>query len=173
MKVVGLIGRMGSGKSTAASYFVENYGFTLVKFAHPLKAMLVSLGLEPEQLEDAELKKMPSEVLCGKTPRDAMQTLGTEWGRDMIGQNLWINAWQRLASHYNFVVVDDVRFPNEAQRVIELGGRLIKIERPGHEPADRDHASERYVDDLPYHALVLNDGPIDRLGQRAYAEAWK
>jgi hypothetical protein len=48
-----------------------------VKFAGPLKSMCMALGLTEAHIE-GHLKEVPCELLCGQTPRHAMQTLGTE-----------------------------------------------------------------------------------------------
>ena len=41
---------------------------------------------------DGDLKEAPTPLFEGRTPRHAMQTLGTEWGRDRIGRDLRANA---------------------------------------------------------------------------------
>ena len=76
MKIIGLTG-LGrkSGKSTAASVPVSSSTGSpqdRVSFAGPLKAMMAALGLSSEQI-DGSLKETPCDLLCGKTPRQAMQ----------------------------------------------------------------------------------------------------
>ena len=88
MRLIAFCGYMGSGKSFAADYLIEKYGYTRVKFAGPLKDMLHTMGLTEEEIEGGD-KDKPSDLLCGRTPRWAMQSLGTEWGRECIGENLW------------------------------------------------------------------------------------
>jgi hypothetical protein len=118
----------------------------LVKFAGVLKDMLYTLGLDWDQVEGG-LKEHPCELLGGKTPRHAMQTLGTEWGRDMIHQDLWVNAWrhnvqQHLDQGLN-VVTDDCRFDNELAAAMELDALVIKLVRPQTEnDVDAGHSSE-------------------------------
>lgn len=128
--VIALTGLAGSGKSTASKYLVEKHGYQLVKFAGPLKDMLRSIGLSEEQIEGS-LKEEPCEWLQGKTPRQAMQTLGCEWGRDCIGPGLWTELWVRrvnlIISEGGRVVVDDCRFPNEAAEVRSLGGVVWRL----------------------------------------------
>lgn len=128
--VIALTGFAGSGKSTASKYLVEKHGYQLVKFAGPLKDMLRAIGLSEAQIE-GELKEEPCEWLQGATPRHAMQTLGTQWGRSCIGQSFWIELWvQRvnlIIAAGGSVVVDDCRFPNEADEVRKLGGVVWKI----------------------------------------------
>lgn len=143
--VVAFAAPAGGGKSTAARYLVESYGYTLVKFAAPLKSMMRMLGLTDEHIEGS-LKEVPCKLLCGKTPRWAMQTIGTEWGRDIIGADLWVNAWREMASDVldlgGRVACDDMRFANEESAVRELGGVVIRLDGRG--GIAGDHVSEAY-----------------------------
>lgn len=144
--IVAFTGLAGSGKSTAAAHLVNHHGYQRVRFAGPLKAMMAALGLTPEQI-DGSLKETPCELLGGKTPRHAMQTLGTEWGRDLIAPDLWIRAWNAALAKVPAgvpVVVDDCRFPNETEAVRTAGGVIVRIDRPGAGTASV-HASEQHV----------------------------
>jgi hypothetical protein len=134
-QIIALVGNAGAGKSTVAEYLMEVHRYKLVKFAGPLKTMLRAIGLDDEEIE-GERKEVPCDLLCGKTPRHAMVTLGTEWGRDLIGVNFWSGLWQEDAamhinSGYN-VVVDDCRFPNEFAAVRSMNGIAWRITRPDH-----------------------------------------
>lgn len=129
--LVGISGKAGSGKTTASAALVE-VGWVRVKMADPLKDMLRSIGLTDRHIE-GDLKETPCDLLQGKTPRHAMITLGTEWGRDMIGPDFWIGIARKriiaaLASGKN-VVVDDVRYDNEAALIRDLGGDVVQVER--------------------------------------------
>ena len=140
--VLGITGRAGSGKTTAADVLVKA-GWKRVKMAGPLKDMLRSIGLTDRHIE-GDLKEVPCDLLCGQTPRHAMITLGTEWGRDIIGGNLWVGLarqriMQAMSEGYN-VVVDDVRFNNEADIIRDLGGTVLEIRRDG--AIKIDHKSE-------------------------------
>lgn len=134
-RVIALIGNAGAGKSTVAEYLTKVHGYKVVKFAGPLKNMLRAIGLDDDELE-GHLKEVPCDLLCGKTPRHAMVTLGTEWARDMIGENFWAGLWQEetalhINSGYN-IVVDDCRYGNELAAVREMGGLPWHIVRPDH-----------------------------------------
>jgi hypothetical protein len=163
--IIGITGYAGSGKSTAAKHLVERHGFTLVKFAGPLKAMMRCLGLGDREIE-GDLKEEPHPVLNYKTPRYAMQTLGTEWGRDLIGQNLWVDAAMASAATVidqgGRVVIDDCRFPNEAAAIKEAGGVIIKVIRPLTTPVGA-HASEEQ--ELPVDWEVYNVNDVEGLGR--------
>ncbi|WP_296584874.1 deoxynucleotide monophosphate kinase [Xanthobacter sp.] len=128
--IIGFAGRAGAGKTTAAQHLVQHHGFERVRFAGPLKAMMRALGCTEEEVDGAR-KEMPCDLLGGRTPRLAMQWLGTEWGRDMIAPDLWTRAWEYAAAGKPRVVVDDVRFPNEVEAVRRLGGVVLQLIAPG------------------------------------------
>jgi hypothetical protein len=163
--IIGLTGYAGSGKSSAARHLVEKHGFTLVKFAGPLKQMMRCLGLGDREIE-GDLKEQPHRVLNYRTPRYAMQTLGTEWGRDLIGKNLWVDAAmasaERVLDQGGRVVLDDCRFPNEASAIKDYGGAIIKVLRPRTDPISA-HVSEEQ--ELPVDWEIYNAGDLDGLGR--------
>lgn len=143
--IIGFAGRAGAGKTTAATHLVEHHGFERVRFAGPLKSMMRALGCTEQEVDGAR-KELPCDLLGGRTPRQAMQWLGTEWGREMIAPDLWTRAWEYAAAGRPRVVVDDVRFPNEVEAVRRLGGVVILISPPaqiGTATAFSGHASER------------------------------
>lgn len=151
-KVIGLKGKIGAGKSTAAKYFIER-GYKLIKFADPIKNMIRALRLWEERI-DGSLKDVPCDLLSGITPRIAMQTLG-DWGRG-IHPNFWVNFWHQEVIKTPLVVVDDCRFANEAEAIYTLGGAIIEIRRPAFPGAVDAHISE--VQDWRADMRVLNDG---------------
>jgi len=111
--VIGICGLKGSGKSYSANHFEKKHGYQVIKFAAPIKDMLRAIGLNNDDL-DGSLKEAEKSLLCGHTPRWAMQSLGTEWGRKCIDENFWVSLWERKVERSLEiglpVVVDDLRF---------------------------------------------------------------
>ena len=100
------------------------------------------------------------------SPRHMMQTLGTDWGRNMVHQNLWVDVTRaRLARYVRAdadVVIDDCRFPNEAEMILgddRWKGSVIQVVRPGVE-ATLQHASEGALKGFPFTATIVNDGSM-------------
>lgn len=171
VRTIGFCGPAGAGKSTAAEHLVKHWRFARVRFAGPLKAMMLALGLDPDQV-DGGRKEEPTPLLCGRTPRQAMQWLGTEWGRNLIGDGFWIAAWQAAVERIpldrpwrrgaNLIVADDVRFANEARAIRQRGGLVVRIERPGAASATgASHVSER--PDFVPDRIIRNTGDLTRL----------
>jgi len=130
-KLIGLCGGQGVGKTTIANIIKNENGYKIISVSSPIKKMLLSLGLSDEEVY-GEKREISHPLLCGKTPRYAMRTLGTEWGREIIGKSIWFNSWIILLKYslnkYN-VIVDDIRFDLEAKAIIDLGGINLRIER--------------------------------------------
>ncbi|HLL28610.1 MAG TPA: deoxynucleotide monophosphate kinase [Xanthobacteraceae bacterium] len=167
--IIAFSGLARSGKSTALNILVNKYGFTPIPLAAPLKRMLIALGLTEAQVY-GDQKETPCELLCGKTPRWAMQTLGTEWGRDIIAPDLWTRAWESAAAKAGGfgVTCDDVRFPNEVAMIRKNGGIIIRIERNGAGLND-GHVSESMNIEFDY--LIRNTGTLDSFAARVRAIA--
>lgn len=172
--IYALTGKRGSGKSTAAEALVD-VGFTDVKFADPLKNMMRALyrtcGLDSDTIErklEGDLKEVPCPWLRGKTPRFAMQTLGTEW-RDMIDTKLWSHIFIERVEAMGpdaKVVCSDYRFPgHETEALDHLKAKKIRVNRPQKSDGDAysKHASEANIDKLPVDMVVNNTGTIDEL----------
>lgn len=156
--LIAFTGPAGCGKTTAAKYLVWRHGFVRIRFADPLKLMLTALGLSEAEL-DGDAKERPSETLCGRTPRWAMQSLGTEWGRDCISKDLWTRAWKRECERIGgSVVVDDCRFQNEAEAIKNNGGLIVRIVGRATKIAG-DHISEH--GDIPARVIITNDGTVE------------
>lgn len=159
--LIGLAGQIESGKTTAADYLNEHHEYSIASYATPLKMACVELtGLPIEYFTDKDLKK---EVQWfGKTPRQLMQMFGTEFVRNMIHPDFWIKRMKQklttgmtslnITHGYN-VVIDDVRFANEAELIHDLGGKVIHIFRG--DPKENFHSSEKI--DFPTDFTIDNN----------------
>jgi len=173
--IVGLTGLKGSGKDTAAKV-LKAAGFEEVKMAAGLKGMIRSFlyyqgvdSLIVERMIEGDLKEIETEYLGGKSPRQFMQLLGTEFGRDLIHPDLWVNAWKRRVASVDKVITTDIRFPNEAQALTEAGGKLYRIERDTDVNVYSLHESEKHIPNLPVAAIIDNHGEIWELHEEMRA----
>lgn len=81
--------------------------------------------------------------------RELLQRLGTEMGRGLFGENVWVDlTWKRvreIQAEGKNVVITGIRFPNELAAVKAAGGTSVYIVRPslvGKEDGNSNHASE-------------------------------
>ena len=163
--IIAFAGQKGSGKDTCADYLVEHYGYTKYAFATPIKDICRTLfDLSEEQLY-GDLRETIDERYS-QTPRQLLQKFGTDFCRDMIDQEFWINYFKRWAKRTDLqndkIVISDVRFQNEMDAVNDLGGRVFAIKRPGHDESADQHVSEQQHL-IGYHGIIHNDGTIDSL----------
>lgn len=166
--VIGLTGAAGSGKDTVADILRETHRFIKLGFADPLYDMMSIVTRMPvESLRRREGK----EVVIGRvgaSPRTLGQTLGTEWGRNMIAEDLWIRHLDgrlrdiELRTGLNGLIISDVRFQNEIDYVHSLGGEVWRIERPDNPFAVvSEHPSEKPA--LGVDDLIVNNLPLEGL----------
>lgn len=154
--IIALSGRAGSGKSTVADVLKKIVPFDApivqMAFADPMK----KFAKEVFDFTDHQLYG-PSEARNGPdlrftrpdgtplTPRYALQTLGTEWGRN-CDPEIWVKYAMRKALEHEacgyVVLITDCRFLNEAKAVNAAGGRVWYVDRPGMYEGSILHASE-------------------------------
>lgn len=149
--LIGLLGRINSGKGSVADELVKTYGFRQDSFAATLKdatsqvfnwdrAMLE--GDTPEsRAAREEVDEWWSEKLGIEnfTPRLALQLIGTDVFRNNFHQDIWMLSVMARYKDGENVVISDARFPNEVNAVCEMGGRIIQVER-GEKPEWWHHA---------------------------------
>jgi hypothetical protein len=173
--IIGISGQAGSGKDTVADRLCKDHGFVKVAFSDPMKRICREVyDFTDEQLwgpsenRNAEDKRYPrctadhahsDACIEYLTPRLALQTLGTEWGR-FCYPNTWVDhairvheklqsggyAYDQKRGLYSVstlekvqdrmmwpktnVVISDVRFKNEVDGIRKAGGQIWRIHRP-------------------------------------------
>jgi len=152
MKIIALTGPKTVGKTTVANAISDNVDkiVYIMSFADPIRAMLGSIGIDSINLLHQSFKEKPIEGL-GKSARELLQTLGTEWGRRMVSEDIWLWAMSKRldkaeSEGASIIIIDDCRFDNEADWVSNLGGSVILLERDGHKYGEDQHASEQPID---------------------------
>lgn len=174
-KVIGLFSfHPQCGKTSVAQAMVDHHHFNRIPMAETLKlmirTMLRDIGLNDDEILTLETgdKQSPFCSYSPTTLRTAYQTLGTEWGRKLIDADIWLNIWNRKVNEQisvwgESVVCDDIRFKNEFDRVLNMGGEMWCINRGEYRPRPA-HASESF--DPPMHQfthILQNDGTIEEL----------
>jgi hypothetical protein len=161
MIVMGLSGNAGVGKDYIASTVLKPLGFKPWAYAWHFKIWLVGQG--KWTFDDVFFHK-PEAV------RHDLQQEGTERGRKVYGDSIWIRtaaAWMTLLQSewgIDRVVFTDIRFPNEVEGVRALGGKVVRIVAPKRaannklDAEARQHSSEtelqQYTD---FDGYVYND----------------
>ena len=158
--LIGLIGNKRVGKSTFADYLVDSKGFKTIAFADPIKeGVKIMFDLTEEQV-NGDLKEVVDQR-WGRTPRNFLQTIGTDLCRNTFGQDVWIKRMkmeiEKKMSQKADIIVSDIRFPNEADAVKDMGGILIKITNPRIQTKKDGHISEKLIDQIKYDKLIVND----------------
>lgn len=143
IKIVGLVGFIGSGKGTVASYLVQNHNFTNVSFAGHLKDAVANVFGWPRNLlegDNEESRKWREQQdrwwakrldIPHLTPRWVLQNWGTEVLRQHFHDDIWIASLENklLKAQSGNFVISDVRFPNEMRTIQNLNGSIWRVQR--------------------------------------------
>lgn len=199
--LIGICGPAGSGKDTLANGIAAMDVYFVYHFADPIKAALNAMfGWGPAHWENRGWKEEPIPWLerelaaighesekCSPSPRYLAQTLGTEWGRETVDQNIWLKIADQKFKRINTsarmeggrimglgMIVADVRFNNEAKWIKDSGGLMLEVVRPGQDFISEDsHASEAGVDPALIDAVITNDGPPSVMIMQARKILWE
>lgn len=153
-KLVGISGLARSGKDVAGEIILENLGegWSRGAFADIPKEMLFVMGVDTKCAnKDGEDEYYQYNI------RNLMQTLGTEWGRN-IDNDIWIKAFKKKNPTGNFVITD-VRMENEADFVRDNGGVIIHVKGRG--GIKGNHQSEAGIEIKRGDLLVFNDSDLE------------
>lgn len=181
-QLIGLGGLLRSGKDAFADRLVEKHGWVKMGMSDPLNDALltldpyVQLGVDrsgesdrPEMVRYQSVHARMGYVEAKKLPevRRLLMVLGTEVGRDMIGENTWVDiAARNIQNHLDAgtsVAITGIRFDNELQMIRDLGGESVWVERAGLEAPVSTHASENSVTGEDFDVTVLNHYDLDHL----------
>lgn len=185
--LIGICGAAGSGKDTLATGIAQIDVYFVYHFADPIKnAINEMFGWGPANWENRDWKERTLDWIDA-SPRSLAQTLGTEWGREVVDQEIWLKLAQRKFERVSSVaemkggrivgmgmIIPDVRFENEAQWINDAGGLLFEVVRPGQEEiSENSHASEAGFAPALIHETIVNDGPPSQMITEARRILWE
>lgn len=170
--IIGLSGVGQSGKDTIGKMLVEHYGYKRLAFADTLRE--AAYALDPMIMTDNEeivwltylvdLVGWERAKLENMQVRRLLQRLGTEVGRNVLGEDIWVDAtFDKMDTDSDYVITD-VRFPNEANAIMDVGA-VVRVERDSAGLKDEAalHPSETALDDWVFDHVVLNNGSLEDL----------
>ena len=178
--IIGISGKAGSGKDTAAKMLEVLYAnpdisyedfsnrkyknfadIQIVHFADILKETVqVLFGIGEWETNTQEGKKTTIEWI-GKTVRELLQGVG-QGLRDAIDPNLWIKVLFANTENWSNYIIADVRYPNELDAIKERNGILLRIDRK--DAGAGNHSSEIALDDYKeWDVHIENNGSIEDL----------
>lgn len=170
MTIIGFGHRRRAGKDTASNFCVTHLRATtkrklIVKssFATKMKAICHDLyswaGLRDGDYYEAhpELKEQVIPLL-GKSPRQIYIEMGTSVGRS-IYKDTWLQYVLKASCDFN--IIADVRFANEADAILDAGGRVYKVHNPN-VPVFNDVADTALDSYDKWSGIIVNDGDLNK-----------
>jgi hypothetical protein len=162
--LIGLSGYAQSGKDSVADILQTSRDFNRLAFADKLKDLYYACNERVRPYVDLggweEAKRAPEH-------RRGLQDLG-KGVRDILGEDTWVDVVMKQVrdkrSSQDFVI-SDVRFPNEAWAILDNGGELWRVERPGIEAAN-GHISEHALAAWDFQVTIYNDGTLLDLAEQ-------
>lgn len=152
--IMGFYGRYSSGNVS---------DWIILRFADKPKDLVCTLiNCTRADLENEEFKNTP--ILFGYTPRQLLQLIGTQFGRNTIHKNIWVH--DKLKNYDNNCkwILVDTRFHNELIGIKKQGGVVIRVVRPGLDESDTHESETELTDDSTHYDYVIeNDGDIEKL----------
>jgi hypothetical protein len=164
--VIGLSGYAQSGKDTVAQILVDNYGYKRVAFADAIRDAIYTLNpiMTGANIRVADYVDELGWDTAKKHPeiRRLLQVMGTEVGRQLFDESVWIEKALGNVEPGDKIVVTDVRFPNEAKEIKWQFGEVWRINRLAVVSVN-EHISETALDDWQFDRVIYNDGNLAHL----------
>ena len=160
--VIGISGYKQSGKDTIAGQIA----FNILKFNFFKNDEIIfekfATGLKNEICEafDITSEHLDKRKLVSPLVRRVLQVVGTEWGREERGKDIWVKQLEEriLNKKPKLVLITDLRFISEAEWIRSKNGFIVRVERTGQVNTDL-HQSEIEVDKIPSPDYrITNDG---------------
>jgi len=154
--IIGIAGHAQHGKDTVGDYLVDSFGFRKFAFADNIKraVLVVDPFVGPSGVRLSKLVEHGGWEHAKRLPevRRLLQVFGTEAGREIFGENVWVDLLFREIdrSECEDVVITDVRLPNEVREVHHRNGVVWRVKRLGALPlgVNADHTTEKFIDVL-------------------------
>lgn len=167
-----------SGKSTTARFLQSIIGGERLSFADPMREAIIPIaapflpGGEAEVREWLKDDRKDYAIIprLGRTLRYLLQTVGTDYGRNLIHPDLWTMIARertRRISEREPAIIDDLRFENEYAMLRDEDAILVRINRPDAPiSGNRGHVSEHRLDELPFDHVINNTGSKSELARK-------
>ena len=161
INIIGICGQARSGKDTFANELLL-HGYQRISMADPIKeASTLLFGFTNEQLFSDEKDQIDPRY--GVKPRHILQRLGTDFCRS-YHDDIFIDRMKERIAQHTKVVVPDIRFPNEAKAIKDMGGQIVRIHRTTDilDSTSKGHVSEQLVDTISAGYSIDNIGTLEQ-----------
>ena len=130
VEILGFSGKLGSGKNFIAEK-------VMMKMMEPVPTVIISFAdqIKVNVIVQHNADRHKCFVDKDEHTRKLMQRVGTEEGRNVYGQDIWLKytlEWMLVHASRGIkrIIIPDVRFHNEFDFIKNLGGKLIRINAP-------------------------------------------
>lgn len=170
--IIGITGYARHGKNTIGDILVNNHNFIQLAFADKVKECAVAIN--PLVFHNIRLAEFVKDfgwefAKTNDEVRRLLQHIGTEMGRNIFGESIWIDLVMRQIEPDKNYVITDVRFQNEVDAIHLAGGEVWRIIRPFYENnVGTRHISESGIGSLNTDKVIINNGTIEDLENKVY-----